>query len=76
MAGITLAQAEAQLTTWLAASTAVAANQSYRIGDRQLTRADSDQILRQVEYWQRQVQLLTAAASNGGARVRVRRGCV
>ena len=41
MAGITLAQAEAQLAAWLAASTAVASNQSYTIAGRTYTRADA-----------------------------------
>ena len=41
MAGITLAQAEAQLALWLTASEKVAKGQSYTIGDRSLTRADA-----------------------------------
>jgi len=76
MAGITLTQAQAQLDAWLAASLAVAGSQSYRIGERQLTRADAAEVRGQVEYWQRQVEVLTLAASNGGARVRIRRGCL
>jgi hypothetical protein len=40
MAGITLAQAEAQLALYLAAEEAVLANQSYEIAGRKLTRAD------------------------------------
>lgn len=58
MAGITLAQAEAQLATWLAASTAVAAKQSYTIGSRTLTLANSREIREQIEYWDRKVKQL------------------
>lgn len=58
MAGITLAQAEAQLTVWLAASTAVAGGQAYAIGGRSLTRADARSIQQQVEFWDRKCQEL------------------
>jgi hypothetical protein len=63
MAGITLAQAEAHLTLWLAASSAVASSQSYEIGDRKLTRADAAEIREQIEFWDRQVKRLDANAS-------------
>jgi hypothetical protein len=56
MAGITLAQAEAQLTAWLAASTAVAGGQAYSINNRSLTRADARAIQQQVEFWDRKCQ--------------------
>ena len=55
MAGITLAQAEAQLTAWIAASTAVAGNQSYSIGNRSLTRADASEILEMIQFWETKV---------------------
>lgn len=69
MAGLTLAQADAQLTLWLAASTAVASNQSYKIGDRELVRADAGEIRDSIDYWQRKVDELTARAS-GRSRTR------
>lgn len=59
MAGITTAQAEAQLASWLAASTAAASGQSYSIGNRTLTRADTDHILQQVQFWQGMVVSLS-----------------
>ena len=65
MAGITLAQAEAQLTTWLAASTAVASGQSYSIGDRSLTRANAKEINDMIVFWDTKVQNLT----RGGIKV-------
>lgn len=69
MAGITLAQAEAQLAVWLAASTAAAANQSYTVGDRSLTRANAAEIRTQIDYWQGYVNRLQPGRS-GGMRVR------
>ena len=65
MAGITLSQAEAQLTVWINASTAVAAGQEYRIGDRSLKRANLADIQSQITFWNAQVQRLT----RGGIRV-------
>ena len=70
MAGITLAQAEAQLSLWLAASTAVASGQSYSIGDRSLTRADAKEIRESLNFWDGKVKEL-AANSGGGIRVQL-----
>jgi hypothetical protein len=69
MSGISLAEAEAQLTAWIAASTAVAANQSYTIGTRSLTRADSKDIREWIKFWRSEVSRL-ADGSGGGIRVR------
>lgn len=69
MAAITLAQAQAHLDAWLAASLAVASAQSYEIAGRRLTRADADKIQAQIVYWTAQVSLLTSA-SNGRSRCR------
>jgi len=70
MNGITLEQAEAQLTAWLNASAAVAQGQSYSIstesGSRSLTRANANEIMQQIEFWDRMVKRL----SRGGIRVR------
>ena len=62
MAGITLAQAEAKLTVWLAAEEACSVNQSYKINDRELTRADLKEIAARVEYWDGKVKKLTRQA--------------
>lgn len=64
MAGITLAQAQTNLDAWLAASAAVATNQSYRIVtpggvDRQLTRANAAEIRQMIEFWEAKVQSLS-----------------
>lgn len=68
MAGITLAQAEAQLAVWLAADTAVASGQSYTIGSRSLTRANAKEISEKIDYWETKVQKL----SSGGGGIRLR----
>ena len=66
MAGITLAQAEAQLATWLAASTAVASGQAYSIAGRSLSRANAGDIERMIKFWDAQVKELT----RGGRAIR------
>lgn len=66
MAGITLAQAQAQLDAWLAASTAVAKSQSYEIDGRKLTRANAGEIRQSIDYWNSQVNVLTSRASGRG----------
>lgn len=59
MAGITLTQAQAQLDAWIAASLAVASNQSYSIAGRSLTRANASEIQRMIDYWENRVVQLT-----------------
>lgn len=70
MAGITLEQAEAKLTTWMAAMDKIAVGQSYSMSSggssHTLTRANLAEVQKQVEYWDKQVQRLT----RGGIRVR------
>ena len=58
MAGITLAQAEAKLQTWLEAEDRIASGQRYRIGDRELARADLAEVRKSVEYWNGKVKEL------------------
>ena len=74
MAGITLQHAEAQLSAWLAASEAVAQNQSYLMESggsrRSLTRADAAEVRNQITFWDRKVRELTLLAT--GARRRTR----
>jgi len=71
MAGITLVQAQANLDAWVAASIAVAAGQSYQIGDRQFSKVNAEHIDRMILFWQGWVDKLTAdatAARPGGIR--------
>lgn len=63
MAGITLAQAQAQLDAWIAADAAVAQGQSYEISGRKLTRADAGEVTAKIEYWNAKVQQLSNSAS-------------
>lgn len=74
MAGITLAQAQAQLAAWLAASSAVAEGQMFEIetgnGRRKLQRADAVEIRQQIQFWDARVKALTPAASGGRRRTR------
>jgi len=65
MAGITLAQAEAKLTTWLAADDAVANSQEYYIGSRRMRKADAAEIRANIDYWEEKVNKL----SRGGIRI-------
>ena len=58
-----LSTAQAHLDAWLAASLAVAKGQSYSIGERSLTRVDAETIQKQIDYWQRKVNALTAQGS-------------
>lgn len=77
MAGITLADAEAQLALWLTASAAVSKSQQYEIdtgsgGRRMLRRADAAEIREMIMFWTKQVQELTAtaaAAASGGSQI-------
>jgi hypothetical protein len=70
MPGLTLTLAEQQLANWLKANALVAQGQSYTIatesGSRTLTRANADEVLKQIQFWDREVKRL----SRGGIRVR------
>lgn len=55
MAGITLAQAQTQLESYLAAEAAVLANQSYEIAGRKFTRADLHSIQQGIDIWNNRV---------------------
>jgi len=66
MAGLTLAQAQAQLDAYLAAETAVLGGQEYEIGGRRLRRADLRTIQQGITLWNQRVQELSARASGRG----------
>ena len=66
MAGITQAQAQTQLDLWIAADAATARGQSYSIGNRSLTRADAEEIRKNISYW----SSLVTKLSRGGSTVR------
>lgn len=48
---ISLSDATAAVTAWMAADLAVAKGQSYSIGSRTLTRANADEITDKLNYW-------------------------
>lgn len=70
MAGITLAQAEAQLTLYIEAEAKILAGQRVRIGDKDLTRADLQFVQKGLSTWEARVQRLTRAAAGAAIRVR------
>lgn len=69
MAGITQAQAQAQLDAYLAAETAVLLNQEYTIAGRKLVRADLASIQAGIKLWDERVKSLAMRSSGGRARV-------
>lgn len=71
MAGITLAQAEAQLAAYLAAESAVLAKQSYTINGRSLTLADLDAIQKGIDVWQQRCTALSATVARGSRAVTI-----
>jgi len=67
MSAITLAEAQAQLADWLAASRAIASSQEYRIGGvggYLVKRADAAEVRKQINYWAANVTMLTNSANN------------
>lgn len=70
MAGITLAQAEAQLTLYLDAEARVLAGQAWEMdtpgGRKKLTRADLDMVQAGVATWDARVKALTNQARGRG----------
>ena len=60
----TLAEAQAQLAAWEAASLATADGRAYSIGDRSLTRNNAEEIVKMINHWQQKVNSLTATSSN------------
>ncbi len=71
MAGITKEIANKHLDLWLAAEEKVSRGQSYRIGDRSLTRADLAEIRESIKYWNDWVAALDGAAGGGARAMRV-----
>lgn len=55
MAGITLQQAETQLSAYLAAESAVLSGQAYSIGGRSVTRANLAEIRAGIDSWNARV---------------------
>lgn len=69
MTGITLAQAQAQLSLWLEADAKTARGQAYSIEGRSMTRADAAEITNKINYWQDMVNRLSGNQRRGISRV-------
>lgn len=65
---ISAAVAQQNLDAWVAASEAVAKGKTYKMGDNLLTRADVDEILKMIAFWEARV-----ARASGTGRMKVRR---
>lgn len=74
MAGITAAQAEAQLALYLAAEAAVLAKQSYSIGGRSLSLANLAEIQAGIKLWDERAKALAMNVGRGRARTIVPAG--
>lgn len=57
---------EKKLNTWIAAEESIATGQSYQIGTRMLTRADLDDVRKEMEYWAGKLAEAEAEEKNGG----------
>lgn len=66
MAGITLAQAEAQLALYLAAEQKILTGQKVEIDGQALTRANLDGVQKGIELWNSRVRTLSAASQGRG----------
>lgn len=63
--------AQERLQMWYEAEAAVATGQSYRIGSRQLQRADLAEIRKQIQYWEGEVDRLQSGRKKGARVIRV-----
>lgn len=64
--------AQTHLDAWEAADLAIATGKSYTIGNRQLSRADAEEVRAQITYWSRVVNQFASNAygvKNPGVRV-------
>lgn len=64
----TLQTARSRLNAWLEAELAVSTGQSYRLGNKQLTRANLSDIREQIQFWRSEVARLERG-NRPGARV-------
>lgn len=71
MAAWTLETAMAHLNAWLQAELSVSTGQSYRMGSRQLERANLSEIRQQVKFWRREVEVLQSKSKSSRRVMRV-----
>jgi len=68
MAGIKLDQAQDSLDMWIEAQANIKAGQSYKLGTRELTRANLTEVLKMIQYWDKQVRTLSNVKNKKGSR--------
>lgn len=68
MSSWTLETAKMHLQEWLKAELAVTTGQSYKIGSRELDRANLYQIREQIKFWKKEVSKLESIAAGRGTR--------
>lgn len=56
--GISLEKANEHLDAWLNAELSISTGQSYKIGSRELKRADLKEVRESIKFWQGKVQML------------------
>ncbi|WP_069997762.1 DUF6148 family protein [Cellulosilyticum sp. I15G10I2] len=66
MSAWTLEQAKQHLHAWMEAELKVTAGQNYRIGSRELNRANLYQIREEIKYWKNQVEALENQSKRRG----------
>lgn len=66
MAGLTLAQAEARLASWLRADEALETGQTIKINNRLLTKTDAAEVRNNIDYWQKKCQELSQTETGRG----------
>lgn len=69
MAIITKERAEGHLNAWYEADMAVSTGQSYKIGSRELRRANLKEIRDQIKYWENKVSQLEAGKRKRSRRI-------
>lgn len=71
MSSWTLEEAKTQLSMWLEAEAAVATGQAYKIGSRQVTRANLADIVQRIKFWRGEVTRLESGRGAGARVMRV-----
>lgn len=71
MSSWTLEEAKNQLSAWLEAEASVATGQAYKIGSRQLTRANLADIVGRIKFWRGEVARLESCRTAGARVMRV-----
>lgn len=67
----TLEEAQNHLRAWLDAELAISTGQRYKIGSRELVRADLSQVKERIQFWQNEVIRLERGNSRGARVFRV-----